>query len=60
MLSIFFRVRGKVPGINLIPAYLDLVDVLDFGEGFMFLFQGSSGGVHLGIGLEYAQTTPQR
>ena len=52
LLAILLRVGGEVPGVYLKFAYLDLVYVLNFGESFMFFLQGSSGGVHLSIGLQ--------
>ena len=50
--SILFWVWTEVPGIYLVLAHLNFVNVLDFGNGFMLLFKRSSGGIHFSICLQ--------
>ena len=51
-LPVFIGVGGEIPGVNLVATDLDLVDVLDFSEGFVLLLQGCRGRVHVLIRLD--------
>lgn len=46
LFTVLLRVRGEVPGVDLVLSDLDLVDVLDLGEGFVLFLQCSRSGVH--------------
>lgn len=51
LFAVLLRVRGEVPSVDLVLSDLDLVDVFDFGEGFMLLLECSCGWVHFIVGL---------
>ena len=51
-LPVFIGVRGEIPGVDLVATDLDLVDVLDFSEGFVLFLQGRRGRVHVFIRLD--------
>ena len=50
-LAVLFREWTEVPRIYLVAPHLNLVDVLHFSYGFMFLLQSSSRWVHVSVGL---------
>ena len=52
LFSVLFRVGREVPDVYLVFADVDLVDVFDFREGLVLLFEGRRSGIHLCVALQ--------